>query len=159
MYTIEKNYETITIQGELATNEAIKLMEFYKNLGYNKVTSDYEILYLTKESEENIYIKQIKEAEGVISNKVAIIDDLVKEIEKLQKKHKKDMSEWPEFIVLTNAYESVSKNYNSLKDQMNKKYLECINYEKELVMANKTISNLKQKYFNQFHKELDNEQI
>ena len=157
MYTIEKNYETITIQGELATDEAIKLMEFYKNSGYNKVTSDYETLYLTKESEENIYINQIKEAESVISRKVAIIDDLVKEIEKLQKKHKKALIECPEYITLSNAYESVSKNYDTLKNLMDKKSFECERYKESLKIATDTILNLKQKYFNQFNEELDND--
>lgn len=157
MYTIEKNYETITIQGELATDEAIKLMEFYKNLGYNKVTSDYEILYLTKESEENIYIKQIKEAEFEISIKVAIINDLTKEIEKLQRKQKKDMSEWEEYITLSIANERVTKNYNALKDLMDKKNLECERVEQNLEMAIQTISNLKQQYFNRFQQELNNE--
>jgi alpha-galactosidase/6-phospho-beta-glucosidase family protein len=137
----------VEIQGKLDSEETIKIMEFYKNLGYNTVTSDYETLYLTKEDPEDLHAKEIKNWELKAFSKDEYISRLKIEIEDLKKKSNTDLREWQEYKNLKEHHEIISENLIKLSERHNEILLENRELEAAVKELESKIKRMKKVFF------------
>lgn len=147
MYTIVKNYEKIEISGELTSEEAIQIIEFYKKIGYNTVTSDYETLYMSRKDPDHLHRKQIENLEWIIKTKEYLISELNKEIKILIKKSEDDLENCNEHKKLLKRYEAAFESLTNLSERHKGILTENEILKTNVKDLNHTIERMKKEYF------------
>lgn len=158
MYNIESEYNKVSITGELETHEALEIIEFYKKLGYNRVTHHCDGILLSKENEDDLHTKEIEALKYAFSCSSEFFrvtsEKLERDYNALKKKMHKNMYEWDEFIALNKHYEVIQDNLKRVTEEKNNVFRENLTLNSEIKYLKEALTKTKKMYFEKFNEEI-----
>jgi len=159
-FSLEGDSLSIELEGDFESQEILDLIEFYKSKGYNKITSDYEKLTLTKETEGNTQIKEIEDLRFDIKRHQEYHKEKNKEIERLEQQIQKilndkttTLEQYDAFIKLNESNNQYRTKLTALQKEAGDNFFDIKEKDREIKDLKEKIKKMKEVFLKRLNEE------
>lgn len=160
-FSLEGDSACVELFGNFESAELLDLIEFYKSKGYNKISTEYETLMMSKESEGNRQVKEIEDLKFDIQRQQEYLLEKDKEIGKLELKIQKilnakqtTLEQFDAFIELKESYNKCLTNLSDMQRTINENNLQIRENDRIIKELRAKMEKMKEIYIKKVNEEI-----